>query len=84
MNVVNQFLGTMFLIFANMAMIVFTGCGVILLLGFLDWCIDTDIKQGLARKFGKKSLLRRAKNASNRILEGLEKAGQDAARRGRE
>lgn len=83
-NILLPFLGIFFMAMAILAMTAFMACGVILALGLLDWILDTNIKGYLARRFPKKTSLKKAKNASNRILEGLEKAGNEAAKYGRE
>ena len=83
-NILLPFLGIFFMALAILAMMIFAGCGVILGLGLLDWILDTDIKGYLARRFPKKTSLKKAKNASNRILDRLEKAGNEAAKYGRE
>ena len=77
-------LAHIFVILANACMIIFAGCGLILFLGLLDWLLDTDIKGTLVRRFGKRTRLKQAKNAANRILDRLEKAGNEAAKYGRE
>ena len=77
-------LAYIFVFLANVCMIILAANGLILLLGLLDWLLDTDIKGELVRRFGKRTRLKRAKNASNRILDRLEEAGNEAAKYGRE
>ena len=79
-----QVLAYIFVFLTNACMIILAANGLILLLGLLDWLLDTDIKGELVRRFGKRTRLKRAKNASNRILDRLEEAGNEAAKYGRE
>ena len=79
-----NFLGGLFLCLVDISMCLMILILIIFLLGCLDWLLDTDIKSKVSRLFGKRTMLKHAAKASDRIVEQIEMEVIEAEKYGKQ